>query len=93
MVALNKESGDIVWEKELNKYSWSTPTSIYSTSGKTYLIFCNSVGQVLLMDASTGETLDTLNTGGGNIEGSPAIFNDKIIIGTRGKRIFCIEIK
>ena len=93
MIALNKISGDVVWEKDLNKYSWSTPTSIYSSSGKTYLIFCNSVGQVLLIDARTGETLYTLNTGGGNMEGSPAIFDNKIIIGTRGKRIFCIEIK
>lgn len=93
MVALNKSSGNVAWEKDLNKYSWSTPTAIYSSSGKSYLIFCDSVGHVLLIDARTGETLYTLNTGGGNIEGSPAIFDNKIIIGTRGKRIFCIEIK
>ena len=92
MVALNKESGDVVWIKDLDKYSWSSPTAIYSKNGKAYLIFCNSVGQVLLIDARTGETLYTLNTGGGNMEGSPAIFNNKIIIGTRGKKIFCIEI-
>lgn len=92
MVALNKENGNVIWEKDLEKYSWSSPTAIYSTSGKAYLIFCNSVGQVLLIDTRTGETLYTLNTGGGNIEGSPAIFNNKIIIGTRGKRIYCIEI-
>lgn len=92
MVALNKENGNVVWEKDLQKYSWSSPTAIYSTTGKAYLVFCNSVGQVLLIDARSGETLYTLNTGGGNIEGSPAIFNNKIIIGTRGKRIYCIEI-
>ncbi len=92
MVALNKETGDIVWEKDLNKYSWSSPVAIYSTSGKPYLIFCDSVGQVFLLNPRTGETLYKLNTGGGNIEGSPAIFNDKIVIGTRGKRIFCIKI-
>ena len=93
MVALNKADGSIAWEKDLSKYSWSSPTAIYSTTGKSYLIFCNSVGQVLLIDALTGETLYTLNSGGGNMEGSPAIFDNKIIIGTRGKRIFCIEIK
>lgn len=92
MVALDKENGNVVWEKDLDKYSWSSPTAIYSTEGKSYLIFCNSIGQVLLIDARNGETLYTLNTGGGNMEGSPAIFNNKIIIGTRGKRIFCIEI-
>ena len=67
--------------------------AVYSKDGTPYIVFCNSQGQVLLLDALTGETLHSLNTGGGNIEGSPAIYDNKIIIGTRGKRIYCIEIK
>ena len=74
-------------------YSWSSPVAVYSNDGTPYIVFCNSIGQVLLIDALTGETLYTLNSGGGNFEGSPAIFNNKIVIGSRGKRIFCIEIK
>ncbi len=93
MVALDKEKGTVIWEKDMPYYSWSSPVAVYSTTGKAYIVFCNAVGQVLLIDALTGETLYTLNTGGGNIEGSPAVFNNKIVIGTRGKRIYCIEIK
>ncbi len=93
MVALNKEDGSVIWEKNLPYYSWSSPVAIYTKTGDAYIIFGNAHGQVLLIDALTGETLYTLNTGGGNIEGSPAIYNNKIIIGTRGKRIYCIEIK
>ena len=93
MVALDKSSGNVIWEKNLDKYSWSSPVAIYSNSGKSYIIFGNSIGHILLIDALTGETLYTLNTGGGNMEGSPAIYDNKIIIGTRGKKIYCIEIK
>ena len=93
MVALDKSSGNVIWEKNLDKYSWSSPVAIYSNSDKSYIIFGNSIGHILLIDALTGETLYTLNTGGGNMEGSPAIYDNKIIIGTRGKKIYCIEIK
>lgn len=93
MVALNKEDGSVIWEKNLPYYSWSSPVAIYTKTGDPYIVFGNAHGQMLLIDALTGETLYTLNTGGGNIEGSPAIYDNKIIIGTRGKRIYCIEIK
>lgn len=93
MVALNKKDGTVKWEKDLQYYSWSSPVAVYSDDGTPYIVFCNSIGQVLLIDALTGETLYTLNSGGGNFEGSPAVFNNKIVIGSRGKRIFCIEVK
>lgn len=93
MVALYKESGKIAWEKDLDIYSWSSPTAIYSESGDANIIFCDAYGKVHLLDARTGETKTTLNTGGGNIEGSPAIYNDMMVIGTRGRKIYGIRIK
>lgn len=92
MVALNKNNGDVAWEKNLNFYSWSSPVACYTATGKAYIVFCDSNGQVHLIDGKTGETIYTLQTGGGNIEGSPAIFNNSIVIGTRGKRIYRIDI-
>lgn len=93
MVALDKETGSVIWEKDMPYYSWSSPVAIYEETGKAYIIFGNSIGQLLLINPLTGETIYTLNTGGGNIEGSPAIFENKIVIGTRGKKIYGIEIK
>lgn len=92
MVALQKSDGSVAWEKDLNFYSWSSPVACYTKDGKAYIIFCDSNGQVHLIDGKSGETLYTLQTGGGNIEGSPAVFNNSIIIGTRGKRIYRIDI-
>lgn len=93
MVALKKENGELVWEKDLNIYSWSSPTAFYDKTGKAYIIFCDAHGKVHLIDGKTGETLYTLNTGGGNFEGSPAIYNDIIVIGSRGQKIYGIKIK
>ena len=93
MVALKKSTGELVWEKDLNIYSWSSPTAIYDAEGKAYVIFCDAYGRVHLINARTGETLYVLNTGGGNIEGSPAIYNDIMVIGTRGQKIYGIKIK
>ena len=93
MVALKKSTGELVWEKDLNIYSWSSPTAIYDAEGKAYVIFCDAYGKVHLIDARTAETLYVLNTGGGNMEGSPAIYNDIMVIGTRGQKIYGIKIK
>lgn len=92
MVALSKDTGALVWEKDLTIYSWSSPTAIYNKDGKGYVIFCDAYGKIHLIDARTGETLYVLNTGGGNMEGSPAIYNDIIVIGTRGQKIYGIKI-
>jgi len=92
MVALDKTTGNIVWEKNLNYYSWSSPVAIYSESGEAYIVFGDFGGIMHLIDARTGETVYQLQTGGGNMEGSPAIFDNHIVIGTRGKKVFRIDI-
>lgn len=93
MVALNKKTGNVVWEKDLTYYSWSSPVATYTSSGDCYIIFGDSNGILHLINGETGETLNRLQTGGGNIEGSPAIYNNHIVIGTRGKRIYRVDIK
>lgn len=93
MVALYKQSGEIAWEKDLDIYSWSSPVAIYDENGKANIIFCDAHGRIHLIDGKTGETKTTLLTGGGNVEGSPAIYNDIMVIGTRGQKIYGIKIK
>ena len=93
LVALNKNDGNVIWEKDLTAYSWSSPVAAYTENGDAYIIFADSYGQIFLINGKTGEILYKLQTGGGNFEGSPAIFNNHIVIGSRGKKIFRIDIK
>lgn len=92
MVALDKNTGEEIWKKEFDNYMWSSPVDFYKKDGKAYLIQCDSAGQIHLIDPKTSETLNTI-TLNGNIESSPAIFNDYMVVATRNMKIYGLEIK
>ncbi len=92
LYALDKATGSIVWTKEMPYYCWSSPTAFYTSSGDGYIIQCDSMGFMYLFDGRTGETLYKLNLNA-NIEGSPAIYGNTIVVGTRGQRIYGVVIK
>ena len=92
MVALNTTTGEVVWEKSMDNYTWSSPAPIYTNTEKSYLVLCDSVGNVSLVESATGNTLSTINIGS-NIEASPAVFGNTIVVGTRGQRIYGIKVE
>ena len=56
-----------------------------------YIVVCNSEGDMDLLDARKGTLLSRLNFGA-NIEASPAVFNDMLVVGTRGQEIVGVKI-
>lgn len=90
LVALDTETGETIWEKSLNNYAWSSPVAVYGDDGSARLILCDSGGRIQLMD-STGETLGTLSLGY-NVEASPAVYNDIMVVGTRGQEVYGIKL-
>lgn len=92
IIALDKNSGEIVWETLMDNYMWSSPVDIYDSNGNGYLIQGDSIGNLYLLDGRSGKILNqiTLN---GNIESSPAIFNDTLVVATRNGTIYGINIK
>jgi hypothetical protein len=93
MISLDKESGKEIWRREMTSYAWSSPVAVYDKKGNSYLIQCDSVGRMYLIKGKTGELIQQMNTFGANIEASPAIYNDTIVIANRGGKIFTIKIK
>lgn len=92
LVALDTATGKVKWEKSMNHYAWSSPVALYSESGDAYVILCDSNGDVHLMDGATGETLNTISVRS-NVEASPIVFNDMLVVGTRGQQVFGIRIE
>ena len=92
IVALNKKDGSKVWEKQMS-YTWSSPVCVYNESGKGHVIYGASDGVLYELDGKTGEMESTLKISDGNIEASPAIYNDIMIIGTRAGRICGVKLK
>ncbi|MGI5985679.1 MAG: PQQ-binding-like beta-propeller repeat protein [Oscillospiraceae bacterium] len=91
LVALNKQTGEVVWEKETQVYSWSSPVTVYDKDGNGYLVFCTAGGYMYLFDGLTGDVLDSLQVGG-NVEASPAVYNNTIVVGTRSQLIWGVTL-
>lgn len=91
VVALDKKTGKEVWRYKMKAYAWSSPVAVYDEEGKAYLLQGDSAGTLHLLDARTGKLLDQLPLGA-NIEASPAVVGNTLVVGTRGMKIFGIEL-
>ncbi len=92
LFALDKATGKTVWAYDLGAYGWSSPVLAYDKTGRGYVIVGNSKGVLRLLDAAKGKSLDALNLTQ-NIEGSPVVFEDMLVVGTRGGCIVGVRIK
>ncbi len=92
LVSLDTKTGEEVWVEELEHYAWSSTVAVYSQIGAVYLVQCCSDGTVLLFNAANGRLLDSfsLNT---TLEATPAVFGNKIVVGTRDERIIGFSIE
>lgn len=92
VVALDKETGKEVWKHELPYFSWSSPTLLTDASGKSWLLQGGIGGFVQLIDARAGTTVASAQLVG-DIEASPAVFEDRAVLATRGDRIYGLRIR
>lgn len=93
LLALDKDTGEVRWRQHLPRYGWSSPVAVYGAdSDAAHILLGDSGGTLRLLDAHTGETRDTVSLQG-NIEGSPAVYGDMLVIGTRGRVIYGIRIR
>ncbi len=92
LVALDKSTGEERWAINTDNYSWSSPVAVYASNGKAYIVQADSKGTIYLIDGKTGNIKDSINVGS-NVEASPAIYGNKLVVGTRGKKIVGIDIK
>ncbi len=91
LVAINTETGEVAWEKSMDNYTWSSPVAVYTESGEAYVIVGDSMGKLFMVDYM-GNTLSTINLET-NIEASPAVFNNTLVVGTRGGVVTGVKIK
>ena len=92
LMAVDKESGEVVWRVAMGSGGWSSPVCVYDASGKGYVLVGSSSGALRLYEGRTGRIISICDLKG-NIEGSPAVFEDMLVVGTRAKRIFGVRIK
>ena len=104
IAAFNADTGELVWEYKMKSYGWSSPVDVYDSQGNLYVLMADSASQIHLIDGSNGTRLDVIQikknftstdggTSGGNIESSPAVFGDTLVIGTRGGLLAGVRLK
>jgi outer membrane protein assembly factor BamB len=91
LVALDKQTGKERWRWEMPWYAWSSPVDVYDEQGRAYLIQADSSGMLYLLSAKDGKVLSQIDLGH-NIEASPAVYNNMIVVATRAQKIFGVRI-
>ncbi len=81
IVALDKQTGNEVWKTPLTAGAISSPVAVYNAQGDAWIIQGDEKGRLTMMKGLTGEVVNTLQLEG-DIEGSPAVYNDMLVIGT-----------
>lgn len=90
--AFNRNDGHIVYETKIADRCWSSPVPFYNENDEMFIFLGDTRGSVYLLKAVTGEILATKKIGN-NFESSPIIVDDKIILGTRGNKIYKITLQ
>ena len=94
MVALDKLTGQVVWRRHLSNYSWSSPVIVTSDDGMPYGVLPDSGGVLHLFDPHTGADISTLQiAGGANIETTPSVFGDTLVLTGYDAKVYAIKIR
>ena len=87
LVCLRKDSGEIVWE-QTDTYTWSSPVCVYNRDGSGAVLYFTFGGDALLIDGLTGEEKCRYSLGEQNIEASPAVYENYVVVGSRSCNLF-----
>lgn len=91
LLALDKQTGAVVWKRTLAHFGWSSPLLLTGTDGHMYGVVGDSSGLLHLFDPNTGRDYSTLQLSQ-NIEASPAVYGNMLVVGTYAKKLYGIRI-
>jgi outer membrane protein assembly factor BamB len=92
LLCIEKSTGNVAWRRSLKSYGWSSPVCVYADTGRGYVVVASSSGQMRLIDGLTGDLVCDIDMKA-NVEGSPAVFGNTLVVGTRGKKIVAVSFE
>ena len=92
LFALDRETGELVWETPLNAESVSSPTAMYTEEGRCYIVVGDEEGFFHLIDGGYGNPLDSVFLGS-SVQASPAAYGNRIVVGTKGGVLYFIDLQ
>jgi outer membrane protein assembly factor BamB len=91
-VAINKQTGKVQYSIPMDHYSWASPIDLYDEAGNCYVFFTDVFGNLYLIDGLTGRIIDKIKIPV-VWESSPVAWNDRIVLGARGNKIYSFRIQ
>ena len=91
LACIDKKTGEVKWEHSAF-YAWSSPVCVYNDDGTGVVIYCTSQGEVFMLDGLTGEVISQMSMDG-NVEASPAVYNNHMVVGTRNCLIYGVTLE
>ena len=91
-IAFNKADGSIAYRTKLRQYAWSSPIPFFNDQEEMFIFTGDCNGNVYLIKGKTGEIVASKKIGG-NFESSPIVVEDKVILGSRGTKIYKIALE
>lgn len=106
VVALDKDTGDIVWQVDMENDGWTpaSPVPVYTADGQGYIVQCLFQGTIKLIRvdgaAENGASVvDSINVSEefgtdepNSFEATPAVFGNTIVVGSRSGHFFYLTI-
>ena len=92
LVALDKKTGHEEWRLNLDMYSWSSTVLTYDRNGMPLIIQGCQNGDLLLVDGRDGHILNRINFGSA-IEATPVMYAERLVIATRGEKIYGARLR
>ncbi|MCE1174375.1 MAG: PQQ-binding-like beta-propeller repeat protein, partial [Propionibacteriales bacterium] len=91
LLALDKKTGAVAWKRDLAHFGWSSPVLVTGADGHSYGIVGDSSGLLHLFNPNTGVDYSTLQLSK-NIEATPAVYGNMLVVGTYSKLLYGIKI-
>lgn len=91
-MAFDKHDGSVLYRTKMKHECWSSPVAFYNDCHEMFIFIGDRVGNVFLIKGKTGEIVASAKIGN-NFESSPIVVDDKIVIGSRGNKIFKISLQ
>lgn len=91
-MAIDKKTGEIVYNKRLKSFAWSSPVGFLNENNKQYIFAGDSNGNAYLIEGITGNIIFTEHMVG-NFESSPVVKGNELVVGSRGQEIYKFRIE
>lgn len=91
LLALRTETGAEAWRYEMEGVNFSSPIALYDDIGNAWIVQGDD-GGLLLLRATDGNRIDYLELGSG-VYGSPAAYDDIIVVATKDGKLHAVELK